>query len=162
MVKVNDRGPFHPGRIIDLSYTAAVRLGVYEKGSARVEVEAIDPASNITAPRTETPPAPAPASAPGEDDPLNQLLKSIESGTDQNPPDPGLPFIELGAFRKMGDCLQLKDTLKSHNLLALQVQARADSNECRVLQGPFATRKDAGAQLQSLRDLGYQPVITYP
>ncbi len=41
IVKVNDRGPFHPGRIIDLSYGAAAKLGVYPKGTAHVEIEAI-------------------------------------------------------------------------------------------------------------------------
>ncbi|EKD74957.1 MAG: hypothetical protein ACD_44C00281G0001 [uncultured bacterium] len=43
IVKVNDRGPFHGNRIIDLSYVAAVKLGVYPKGTAHVEVKAIDP-----------------------------------------------------------------------------------------------------------------------
>jgi rare lipoprotein A len=41
LVRVNDRGPFHPGRIIDLSYAAAVRLGVDRTGTARVEVRAV-------------------------------------------------------------------------------------------------------------------------
>lgn len=41
IVKVNDRGPFHPGRIIDLSYGAAAKLGVFPKGTAHVEIEAI-------------------------------------------------------------------------------------------------------------------------
>ncbi|MBY6190595.1 septal ring lytic transglycosylase RlpA family protein [Microbulbifer agarilyticus] len=45
IVRVNDRGPFVPGRIIDLSYTAAQKLGYIDKGVARVEVEALDPAS---------------------------------------------------------------------------------------------------------------------
>lgn len=43
IVKVNDRGPFHPDRIIDLSYGAAVKLGFAEQGVARVKVEAIIP-----------------------------------------------------------------------------------------------------------------------
>ena len=42
VVRVNDRGPFHPGRIIDLSYTAAVKLGIVDPGSAAVEVRAIE------------------------------------------------------------------------------------------------------------------------
>jgi rare lipoprotein A len=42
VVKVNDRGPFHEGRIIDLSYAAAIKLGVDQTGTARVEVRAID------------------------------------------------------------------------------------------------------------------------
>ncbi|WP_305080646.1 septal ring lytic transglycosylase RlpA family protein [Microbulbifer sediminum] len=43
IVRVNDRGPFVPGRLIDLSYTAAQKLGYIDKGVARVEVVAIDP-----------------------------------------------------------------------------------------------------------------------
>ncbi len=41
LVKVNDRGPFHSKRIIDLSYAAAVKLGFAEQGTARVRIEAI-------------------------------------------------------------------------------------------------------------------------
>lgn len=43
IVRVNDRGPFHSDRIIDLSYAAATKLGYMDKGVARVEVEVIDP-----------------------------------------------------------------------------------------------------------------------
>jgi rare lipoprotein A len=41
IVKINDRGPFAKGRIIDLSYAAAYKIGMTEKGTARVEVETI-------------------------------------------------------------------------------------------------------------------------
>lgn len=41
VVRVNDRGPFHGDRIIDLSYAAAVKLGYADRGTARVELEAI-------------------------------------------------------------------------------------------------------------------------
>ena len=44
VVRVNDRGPFHSKRIIDLSYTAAHKLGIIGSGSGRVEVESITPA----------------------------------------------------------------------------------------------------------------------
>ena len=43
VVRVNDRGPFHEGRIIDLSYAAAVKLGIHRSGTARVEVRALVP-----------------------------------------------------------------------------------------------------------------------
>jgi rare lipoprotein A len=43
VVKINDRGPFHGDRVIDLSYSAARKLGVVSKGTAVVEVRAIDP-----------------------------------------------------------------------------------------------------------------------
>lgn len=41
VVKVNDRGPFHSDRIIDLSYAAAAKLGVFPRGTAPVEIEAL-------------------------------------------------------------------------------------------------------------------------
>lgn len=41
IVKVNDRGPFHSGRVIDLSYAAAAKLGLFPKGTAHVEIEAL-------------------------------------------------------------------------------------------------------------------------
>ncbi len=43
VVKINDRGPFKDNRIIDMSYGAALRLGMTGKGTARVEVRALDP-----------------------------------------------------------------------------------------------------------------------
>ena len=43
IVRVNDRGPFHQGRIIDLSYAAASKLGMLNSGTGQVEVEAINP-----------------------------------------------------------------------------------------------------------------------
>lgn len=43
VVRVNDRGPFHEDRIIDMSYAAAVRLGFAHQGTARVRVEALTP-----------------------------------------------------------------------------------------------------------------------
>lgn len=50
VVRVNDRGPFHRGRIIDLSYAAAAKLGMLGAGSAEVEVVAIDPLEAPAAP----------------------------------------------------------------------------------------------------------------
>lgn len=46
IVKVNDRGPFHQNRIIDLSYAAALKLGMLGQGTAKVEVESVDPRDN--------------------------------------------------------------------------------------------------------------------
>jgi len=46
IVRVNDRGPFHDGRVIDLSYAAAVRLGITQRGTGRVEVRGLAPGSD--------------------------------------------------------------------------------------------------------------------
>jgi len=47
IVKVNDRGPFHEGRVIDLSYAAATRLGVAATGTANVSIRVIDKNGNF-------------------------------------------------------------------------------------------------------------------
>jgi rare lipoprotein A len=62
IVRVNDRGPFHDDRIIDLSFAAATELGIVRNGTAEVEVTAVDPvlaAANMD--NAAPPPRPAPA-----------------------------------------------------------------------------------------------------
>ncbi len=48
VVKVNDRGPFHENRIIDLSYTAAIKLDIVNKGTGLVEVEVVESGQALT------------------------------------------------------------------------------------------------------------------
>jgi len=73
IVRINDRGPFHQGRMIDLSYAAALKLGFAHLGSAEVELESIEPgqavtptqqAATTTAPAATTTPPPAATTAP--------------------------------------------------------------------------------------------------
>ena len=66
IVRVNDRGPFHEGRIIDLSYAAAVKLGVDRAGTARVEVKGLSAGENAREPydAIAARPAPAPTELP--------------------------------------------------------------------------------------------------
>ncbi|MBB3227745.1 rare lipoprotein A [Luteibacter sp. Sphag1AF] len=68
IVRINDRGPFHENRIIDLSFAAAVKLGVWPKGTGLVEVRAIDPEhpeeSGPAPLLTTPPPRSAPVAAP--------------------------------------------------------------------------------------------------
>jgi rare lipoprotein A len=70
VVRINDRGPFHDGRIIDLSYAAAVKLGVDRAGTARVEVQGLMPGEDahvgydaIASASAATPAPPSPAAA---------------------------------------------------------------------------------------------------
>ena len=153
IVRVNDRGPFHPGRIIDLSYTAAVRLGVYQKGSAKVEVVAL----------TEVPPAPAvPAKQQGPppaEDELDALINNLRTAPGGPLPE-RLPFLQIAAFRNMNACVETKDALIRQNLLAISI--REQGAVCQVLQGPFASDQEAQTQAQALRALGHSPVISYP
>lgn len=67
VVRVNDRGPFHAGRVIDLSFAAATKLGFTRQGTAKVEVRALTPADgrggrpDERTARTEPPAGPTPA-----------------------------------------------------------------------------------------------------
>ena len=49
VVRVNDRGPFHDGRVVDLSYAAAVKLDIHRRGTGRVEVRALLPGDSAPA-----------------------------------------------------------------------------------------------------------------
>jgi rare lipoprotein A len=75
IVRVNDRGPFHSDRIMDLSYAAAYRLGYAQAGSALVEIESVDPAEF-------TPPAII-ARAPAS--PAREMTASAETVTTAAP-----------------------------------------------------------------------------
>ena len=60
VVRVNDRGPFHDGRIVDLSYAAAVKLGITQRGTGRVEVRALLPGDDARShAKVAMPPSPA-------------------------------------------------------------------------------------------------------
>src|SRR5690606_1712540 len=67
VVRVNDRGPVHDGRIIDLRYAAAVKIGIRDRGTGRVEVVGLTPGENARhdyeAVATRTPAAAPPARA---------------------------------------------------------------------------------------------------
>ena len=82
VVRVNDRGPFHEGRVIDLSYAAAVKLGITQRGTGRVSVRALSPgqegrrgsrraaAAATAAPATVVSAAVAGSTAPVQTEPL--------------------------------------------------------------------------------------------
>jgi rare lipoprotein A len=94
VVRVNDRGPFHPGRVIDLSYAAAARLDLL-RGVAPVEVERLthddirsgawlrgrDPPAPVTAAATPTAAVMAAASAAADDGPTDQGPQSLPVST---------------------------------------------------------------------------------
>lgn len=104
LVRVNDRGPFHSDRLIDLSYTAAYKLGILGKGSSEVVVELLMPAeiARIRAERNGEPVlamAPAPtASASAAAMPTIDYSPEIEPVAMTSPVQPvvgGAPMREL-------------------------------------------------------------------
>jgi rare lipoprotein A len=97
VVRVNDRGPFKPNRLIDLSYAAAAKLGIVERGTGLVEVEAVEPGA--------TPPSPAIATAAGgaPDRKPRAGIEIISPAEAAPPPSPVARapvrlYVQAGAF----------------------------------------------------------------
>lgn len=136
VVRVNDRGPFHDGRIIDLSYVAALKLGVHAKGTAPVEVRALDVAGPATA-RPAADPHPRREARPG---------KSPRA------------WLQVGSFADHGNARRLADQLREAGVAPVELHP-ADVNGrtvWRVRVGPLRAgeAERVGAQV---RGLGMDP-----
>lgn len=94
IVKVNDRGPFHANRIIDLSYAAASKLGYADEGTARVRVTAIDagaPTPNTVFAQNAVKDTPAPVAA--------KILAKKPVQLAQNSHNKAPVYLQVGAFK---------------------------------------------------------------
>jgi len=147
VVKVNDRGPFHEGRIIDLSYAAARRLGVYDTGTARVEVRALTPGAD----EDPTPEAPR--------DDLMQLVE--KSGTSRERAGTEPVYLQVGAFREAANAATLRRRLEDADGIG-PVAVREDAGIHRVRVGPLDDRGHARRLGRRIADLGLPPPVVVP
>jgi len=147
VVRVNDRGPFLHGRIIDLSYAAAHRLGIAQNGSGEVEVEAILPSAIAQSPLAAQPPLPPVAAAPAIATPLAPVAAvPTADGADAAPLASvgGAYSVQLGAFANFANAEAF--LARAQNQLAsAQVEAkiRQAGGLYRVYVGPYPARDDA-------------------
>jgi len=143
IVRVNDRGPFHDGRIIDLSYAAAVKLGYAEKGTAYVEVEVIDPSAPAPFLPVQKPVVAKPEAAP--------VKPPIVSATPKH-------FLQAGAFKNRQAAERLKKRLETYTEQAVLIREAADTAGLfRVRVGPLATIEQVQLVSQQLRELQLSP-----
>ena len=139
IVRVNDRGPFHPGRIIDLSYAAAHRLGIAQKGSGEVEVESILPGAAPPRAAGPLPPVAASESPAGVALPIAQ--------------EAGGYVTQLGAFANYANAQEFVARLANQTgTLGVEPRVRQDSGLYRVYVGPYSTREEARRAADRLRD----------
>jgi rare lipoprotein A len=127
IVKINDRGPFHENRLIDLSYAAASRLEILGKGTGLVEIEAIDP-------RTYSPPARKLAIAASQP----KVANSSPAGNKQH--DPAL-YLQLGAFLNRSNAERLQERLSKTVPGKLHITEAVSNRKpvYRVRVGPLAS-----------------------
>jgi rare lipoprotein A len=135
VVKVNDRGPFIEGRIIDLSYTAAQKLDIIGTGTARVEVNTLAPGQNETASVSVVRTIPL-ADKVAEDIPL---------------------FIQVGSFGQEFNALNLLRDLQDLNERAVSISELATNNGLfyRVRVGPLYDIDEANAVIRRLKGKGF-------
>jgi rare lipoprotein A len=142
VVRVNDRGPFHEDRLIDLSYAAAHRIGIIGQGSAVVEVEAIIPGSGDAPVVASAQVAAAPVAAP----------VSSEAG--------GI-FVQLGAFSvEQNANAFLRKMRMDLSWLAGSMQLYRGDGLYKVHAGPYPNRGEAERAAERIRqELGFTPFV---
>jgi rare lipoprotein A len=140
VVRVNDRGPFHSDRIIDLSYAAAGKLGFINQGTAKVLVKVI-----TTPPALEKPDKP-PALTNHIDTAAAIVTEAIATEA---------IFLQAGAFRSEQSARQLQRKLAATTQVPVNVIAANDQTLFRVKFGPFADEASA-RQTQSILKSSHQ------
>ena len=136
VVRVNDRGPFAHGRIIDLSYAGAQKLGYVDAGTTKVRVEYIDPLTSPLAQNTTELHAYA----------LPQA--QIVSGS--------VPqrFLQVGAFGDVNRAKNLQARLASITAVPVSIIEAEGSSLFRVQIGPLASEESVLALEQLLSESG--------
>ena len=172
VVRVTDRGPFHADRVIDLSYTAAYKLGLINGGSGQVEVEAVLPGEPAgTAYAQVTPPA-KPVAAAGEADEIERLAKRMAleerpvqtaamAGMSGDAAAAGGIWIQLGAFASADNAENMRNHLaRELDWVGEPMKIVAGGGIHRVHLGPYATRADADRVAERIRAAsGFKPTI---
>jgi rare lipoprotein A len=162
VVRVNDRGPFLHNRIIDLSYTAAHKLGIVNSGSAEVEVEsiAVDGSSTLTV-STELS-VPGKAAAPIIEPALIAAASAPVPAAAPVASVTGKVYLQLGAFKSPQGAesflAKMRATLGEGGRPLSLIEK--DGLQ-RVHLGPYATQSEARAASEKLKSrLGFKPYVS--
>ena len=129
ILKVNDRGPFHENRIIDLSYTAAIKLDIIKNGTGLVEVRAIEPGTS---------------------------MNNIQSDNNKTFSESTAFYIQVGTFSKLENAEILKQKLNSfgNNLIKISSVIVSGNTLFRVRIGPFNDTKISDSIVSKLSSFG--------
>lgn len=133
IVRVNDRGPFHSDRIIDLSYAAAKKLGFVHSGTERVEVRTIDPQTGV------------PYAAASQEE---NFLK-------------GEFYLQVAAFQDRQRAERLQQQLQALFDATVRVNSiqRQQATLYRVRIGPLSSVKKLDIFTRRLADLGFSDSV---
>lgn len=143
VLRVNDRGPFHGNRLIDLSYAAAKKLGVVSQGTARVNVRALPMRGGQgRGEQSET------FALPEDNLPVTRL-------------DNQLIFLQVGAYASLQSANEVKEAVQ--NLTGIPVSIREIQRQgmalYRVRVGPLVSAEQGQTLSQRLDNQGYDSQI---
>jgi len=131
VVKVNDRGPFHDGRIIDLSYAAATKLGVVATGTAPVEIRVVKKAAN------------------------DERKESVVGIDDEYIDENGKLYVQIAAFNTEDNALKMISDLREKKFHSVRIHV--DNNKGKLLYrvriGPVPTDNVAEKVLAQLKEI---------
>ncbi|MGC2166627.1 MAG: septal ring lytic transglycosylase RlpA family protein [Gallionella sp.] len=173
VVRVNDRGPFLHDRVIDLSYTAAYKLGIVADGSAEVEVESISTmdtgiASPVAGVDAASPPIALNQSA--ESNPPASAVTVVSLSheppvavTSLSDSDAGI-FLQLGAFKSQsGAEVHLEKMRAELHDAGKPLKLVNKDGLVRVQIGPYANEAEARSGADSMEGkLGFKPMLSLP
>ena len=176
VVRVNDRGPFRSDRLIDLSYTAAYKLGVLGGGSAMVEVESILPGDITPAALASAPAQPASAplrdrtpTAAGAPEPIAAPSPAPETQPTAVTAAPEIPmtreangvYLQLGAFGSRENAENYLARLRLQiDWLADRLHVFPRDGLHRVHAGPYTNQTEARQIAERIgQALGIKPMV---
>lgn len=164
VVRINDRGPFVDQRLIDLSYTAAYKLGVLAGGSTMVEVETILPGDEVAPVMAASAPAPA--------QPAAGTVQENAAAAVQREPEPAAPtvpltrdasgiYLQLGAFGSRENAENYLARLKARiDWLAQALHVFPRDGLFRVHAGPYGNQTEARQIADRISQaLGVKPFV---
>jgi len=161
VVRINDRGPFHSSRIIDLSYTAALKLGYLGHGSSLLEVERLlpDEIARMTTGRSNPVEASPQTARP-------ELAASAPQIPAELPPEAQAMsangfYLQFGTYQQADNAQAQRQQLAQKWPSGLPPVELVDYGLfCRLYSGPFATRVEAAKAAQQVQEAGFpKPVL---
>jgi peptidoglycan lytic transglycosylase len=157
VVRINDRGPFLHDRIIDLSYTAAYKLGLIGSGSGEVEVESL-------AASGDTPVLAAATDPTITESPLPPDPMPAASAPSAGVPAPGNVYLQLGAFKSRQGAESFLGKMRAEfdgSGKQVSLYFKGSDDLVRVHFGPYTSEDEARAIAEKITaKLGFKPMVS--
>ncbi|MEO8627000.1 MAG: septal ring lytic transglycosylase RlpA family protein [Betaproteobacteria bacterium] len=157
VVRINDRGPFHSDRLIDLSYAAAMKLGIVRSGSDLVDIESVLPGEATPA---SLPPATEATQSPVDLPAASQAASDVAPSASTQSATAGV-YIQLGAFAARNNAEDFLSRIRSElSWLSESLAVFTRDGLYRVHIGPYPDREQASQVASRIaQSMDVRPVV---